>query len=65
MNLLPGVRKLVVPRVSSHQGGWDEAILFFGVPMVLFVVLRYLGVRRERREAKEAEANPEGTTEDG
>jgi hypothetical protein len=41
--------------VSSHQGGWDEFLLFFGAPVVLFVVLRYLGLRRERREAREAE----------
>ena len=36
-----------------HQGGWDEILLFFGAPIVLFIVLRYLAYRRERREEEE------------
>jgi hypothetical protein len=58
VKLLPGLRGTLTPRVSSHQGGWDEVLLFFGGPIVLFVVLRYLGLRRERREAAE---NPDAT----
>lgn len=30
----------------SHQGGWDEALLIFGVPVLLFAVLRLLAGRR-------------------
>ncbi len=41
------------PRVASHQGGWDEIALFFGAPISLFVLLRWLGSRKERREAAE------------
>ena len=33
-----------------HQGGWDEAILVFGVPFLLFVFMRWLAGRREARE---------------
>jgi hypothetical protein len=36
-----------------HQGGWDEILLFFGAPLVLFVLLRYLAYRRERKEEEE------------
>jgi cyanate permease len=54
VKLLPGLRASLVPPVSSHQGGWDEFLLFFGAPVALFVVLRFLGLRRERREAREA-----------
>lgn len=54
MRLLPGLRSVVRPHVVSHQGGWDEILLYFGGPIVLFVVLRWLGVRRERREQREA-----------
>ena len=52
MKLLPGLR----PRVAAHQGGWDEVILFFGAPVTLFVVLRWLGIRKERREQAEQDA---------
>jgi hypothetical protein len=41
-----------------HQGGWDDVLLIFSVPLVLFALLRWLGVRRERREAAEGEAPP-------
>ena len=51
MKLLAGLR----PRVASHQGGWDELLLFFGAPVTLFVVLRWLGIRKERREQAEQE----------
>lgn len=46
-----------------HQGGWDEILLFFGVPVLLFVILRWLGLRRERREAQEA-GETEGNAEE-
>jgi hypothetical protein len=42
-----------------HQGGWDEVLLIFGVPVVLFALLRWLGVRRERREAAAQDSEPE------
>jgi hypothetical protein len=32
----------------SHQGGWDEALLIFGVPVLLFVLLRLLAGRQRR-----------------
>jgi hypothetical protein len=59
VKLLAGLR----PRVASHQGGWDEVILFFGAPVTLFVLLRWLGIRRERREAAEQEADGAGGKE--
>jgi hypothetical protein len=59
VRLLPGLR----PTVASHQGGWDEVLLFFGAPVTLFVVLRWLGLRRERREAAEQEAEGAGGKE--
>lgn len=31
---------------TSHQGGWDEALLIFGLPVVLFVVMRWLAGRK-------------------
>ena len=51
MKLLPGLRELFAPNVSAHQGGWDEILLFFGLPAALFILLRWLGIRRERKEA--------------
>jgi len=42
--------------VLTHQGGWDEVLLFFGAPVTLFVVLRWLGIRKERREQAEQDA---------
>jgi hypothetical protein len=39
------------PQTAWHQGGWDEALMIFGIPIVLFAVLRWLGIRRERKEA--------------
>ena len=60
MKTLPGVRALSqTTAVASRRMG--RGPLFFGAPMVLFVVLRYLGIRRERREAKEAEDDPDDT----
>lgn len=53
MRLLPGLRATVIVRPAAHQGGWDELLLFFGIPVGLFVLLRWLGLRRERREAAE------------
>jgi hypothetical protein len=61
MRLLPGTRRVLPPLATGHQGGWDEILLFFGLPVTLFVVLRYLGIRRERREAAEGgEDRPDG-----
>ena len=58
---MPGIRGLVAPSLPrAHQGGWDEFLLFFGLPVALFVVLRWLGIRRER---KEKEAEPPDQTE--
>jgi hypothetical protein len=47
VKLIRGLR----PPVAAHQGGWDEILLFFGAPVTLFVLLRWLGLRKERREA--------------
>ena len=58
MKPLPGLRDAVAPRVMSHQGGWDEILLFFGAPVTLFIVLRWLGIRKERREQREQEGRP-------
>jgi hypothetical protein len=55
VKLLPGLR----PNLIAHQGGWDEILLFIGAPVTLFVVLRWLGVRKERRE--QAEQDAQGT----
>jgi hypothetical protein len=52
MKLLPGLR----PQVATHQGGWDEILMFFVAPVTLFVFLRWLGIRRERREQAEQDA---------
>ena len=49
-------RLIVVPPVLTHQGGWDEILLFFCAPVSLFVLLRWLGLRRERREAEQEAA---------
>jgi hypothetical protein len=51
--------RAVLPAVIAHQGGWDEILLFFGLPIALFVVLRYFGIRRERREAAEGKTDEE------
>ena len=56
MKPLLGLRELLRPSVASHQGGWDDILLFFGAPVTLFFVLRWLGLRRERRERREQEA---------
>ena len=50
MRLLPGLRAVVTPPTRSHQGGWDEILLFFAAPIALFALLRWLGIRRERKE---------------
>ncbi len=50
MRALPGLRGLIAPGIAAHQGGWDEMLLFVGLPVALFAVLRWLGIRRERRE---------------
>lgn len=47
-------RLAIPPLVFFHQGGWDEILLFFGAPVSLFVILRWLGLRKERREQAKA-----------
>jgi hypothetical protein len=54
---LPGLRWVLRTGVLSHQGGWDEILLFFGAPVSLFFILRWLGLRRERRERREQESD--------
>jgi hypothetical protein len=56
VKLLPGVRHALAFQAQAHQGGWDEIILFFGAPVTLFVLLRWLGLRKERREQAEKDA---------
>jgi cyanate permease len=56
MRLLPGLRATLQPPIRMHQGGWDEALLFVGLPIALFAVLRWLAIRRERREAASTDA---------
>lgn len=36
------------PPVLSHQGGWDEALMIFGFPVLLFILMRWLAGRRAR-----------------
>ncbi len=59
MRLLPGLRPSVRPPLAGHQGGWDEMLLFVGLPVALFAILRWLGIRRERREAKRDDGGDE------
>jgi hypothetical protein len=47
------VIRAVRPPVAAHQGGWDEILMFFVAPVSLFVILRWLGIRKERREQAE------------
>lgn len=42
-----------MPLVVIHQGGWDEILMFFVAPTAIFVFLRWLGIRKERREAED------------
>ena len=41
-----GRRLMFVRPILAHQGGWDEILLVFGLPVVLFVVMRLLAGRR-------------------
>ena len=42
-----GRRLLFAGPILAHQGGWDEILLVFGLPVALFVVMRLLaGCRR-------------------
>ena len=50
-------RRALVAPLLLHQGGWDEVLLIFGLPVVLFVILRWLGLRRARNE--DGEGPPE------
>lgn len=56
MRVIAGLR----PPVAAHQGGWDEVLLFFGAPVTLFVLMRWLGIRKERREQREQDATDGG-----
>jgi hypothetical protein len=47
------VLRVLRPPIAAHQGGWDEILMFFVAPVSLFVVLRWLGIRKERREQAE------------
>ena len=62
--LTRALRRALPPPVLMHGGGWDEILLFFGAPITLFVGLRWLGIRRERREALE-QAEEEMTKDEG
>jgi hypothetical protein len=42
-------RLVQFPPIAAHQGGWDE-ILMIAAPISLFLLLRWLGLRKERRE---------------
>jgi hypothetical protein len=57
VRLLPGLRRALAFQTQAHQGGWDEVLLFFGAPVTLFVLLRWLGLRKERREQAEKDAS--------
>jgi len=37
--------------ILLHQGGWDEALLIFGLPVALFALLRWLAGRRRDDES--------------
>lgn len=30
----------------AHQGGWDEVLMIFGLPLVFFIVMRWIAGRR-------------------
>ncbi len=34
----------------AHQGGWDEALMIFGIPILLFTVMRLLAGRGKRED---------------
>jgi len=53
------------PQVASHQGGWDEALLLFGLPVVLFAILMWLARRRERKQAAAEEKGQRTSGGDG
>jgi hypothetical protein len=36
--------------VLTHQGGWDEALMIFGIPIVLFTIMRWLAGRKSKDE---------------
>lgn len=43
-----------VDPVRLHQGGWDE-MLIVAAPILLFIVIRWVARRRERRSEDESE----------
>lgn len=47
-----------VSLVLAHAGGWDEALVLFGGPLIVFLVLRYMG-----RSGADAGASEEATGE--
>jgi hypothetical protein len=46
-------RFLLVWPVLAHQGGWDEMLMIFGLPVVAFVVMRWLAGRRRSESDNE------------
>lgn len=40
--------------VLAHQGGWDE-MLMLASPILVFLAVRWVARRRERREEREVE----------
>lgn len=43
---MPQRHVLLVKPILAHQGGWDEMLMIFGLPIVAFVVMRWLAGRR-------------------
>jgi hypothetical protein len=50
MTVMRADRVLPIKPTLAHQGGWDEALMIFGIPLVLFVVMRWLAGRRKPDE---------------
>lgn len=57
----------VVPFLA-HAGGWDEALVLLGGPLLVFLVLRYMG-RQDRGEPPQdgtpAERHDDEAADDG
>ncbi len=52
--MMKGRRPLLVWPILAHQGGWDEALLIFGLPVVLFVLMRWLAGRKGKGDDEES-----------
>lgn len=48
-------RLMFVRPILAHQGGWDEILLVFGLPVALFVIMRVLAGRRRPHESDEVD----------